>query len=91
MKKLVLSLLLITVPWQAWAWGDREQGILAGIAGVWVFNKLSEANHQAPRPVIHQRPVVVHQQPQYQYYSCIVEVREDHTGIIRYEQRTCVR
>lgn len=24
------------------AWGDREQGMLAGIASYWIFNKLSQ-------------------------------------------------
>jgi hypothetical protein len=52
----------------AQAWGDREQGALAGIVGTLIWQKL-ESQNQPPRPqVIHQpvytQPTVIYQYPQ---------------------------
>lgn len=57
-KKLVAAALigsLLSAP--AFAWSDREQGILSGIAGYWIFQKLNERQQppvvveHSPRPV----------------------------------------
>ncbi len=40
---LLLALTLTTANTQALAWGDFEQGAVAGIAGVLLWNKLSQA------------------------------------------------
>jgi hypothetical protein len=52
-KLLAVALIgsLLSAP--AMAWGDREQGILAGAAGLWLIQRLN------------QPPVVVQQAPQF--------------------------
>ena len=63
MKK-VLVVLLVTLGFtsQAFAWGPREQGILTGVAGLWVYQQLSR-----PQVVVQQAPVAVQPQPVYVY------------------------
>ncbi len=51
---LAIAAGLVATSQPAMAWGDREQGILTGIAGAVLWNKLNE-RHPAP-PVVH--PVV---------------------------------
>jgi hypothetical protein len=66
MKKIALFTLIagmLSTP--AYAWGPREQGILAGVAGLWVYQQLSRppvAVYQQP-PVVVAPPPVVYQQP----------------------------
>lgn len=65
MKKVIASALvlgLLSSP--ALAWGDREQGILTGIAGLWVFQQLDKSGKPQNDPVIVQQPPVVIQQQQ---------------------------
>ena len=64
MRKLIaVTLLAATVSAPALAWGDREQGILAGAAGLWAIQQLNKAGqqpvYQAPQPVYQQAPVYV--------------------------------
>ena len=48
------------------------------------------------RPVIVQQPPIIMQQPpvysypMQNYYSCLVQVQDPYTGVIRNEVRTCV-
>ena len=66
MKKVLVSLAVISslVSSPAFAWGDREQGILTGIAGLWVYQQLSK-----PSVVVQQAPVVVAPPPPVVYYQ----------------------
>lgn len=48
---------------QAMAWGEREQGILAGAAGLWVFQQLNKSGQPSGTPVIVQQPQQVIVQP----------------------------
>ena len=68
MKKLIVgSMIAIAGIGQAHAWGDREQGALAGIAAVLAMQSIARANQQYPNGqppvVVGQAPVIV--QPQY--------------------------
>jgi hypothetical protein len=45
------------------AWGPREQGIVTGVAGLWVYQQLSKP----PVTVYQQPPVIVQQPPQVIY------------------------
>jgi len=45
------------------AWGPREQGIITGVAGLWVYQQLSKP----PVTVYQQPPVIVQQPPQVIY------------------------
>jgi hypothetical protein len=42
MKKLLLTLMFLTVANSAFAWGDFERGIATGIGGVWLYNRLNQ-------------------------------------------------
>ena len=53
----------------AHAWGAREQGILTGVAGLWVYQQLAKPSVAVQPPVYipqHQPPVYI-QQPQTVY------------------------
>ena len=65
MKKLVLSLALVaTIP--AFAMGDREQGILAGVVGTIILQNSGVISRPAPQPVIiQQQPVYINTPPVY--------------------------
>jgi len=67
MKKVIAGLLVALCSSTAMAWGEREQGILTGVAGLWAFQQLHRAGQQQQQPVyVHQQPQVVYVQPQYQ-------------------------
>lgn len=102
MKKFIVTVITgLVFCNSAFAWGDREQGALAGIAGLWAFQQLQRAGQPQ---VIYQQPPVIVQQPQViisqppiinypilNYYSCLVQVQDPYSGVIRNEVRTCVR
>lgn len=61
MKKLIVgSMIAIASIGPAHAWGDREQGALAGIAAVLAIQGIARANQQYPNG---QPPVIVGQGP----------------------------
>ena len=73
MKKVLASLLIAsTIATPAMAWGDREQGILTGVAGLWVVQQLHRAGQQQQQP----QPVIVHQQPQVVYVPVVQTPRQ---------------
>ena len=48
------------------AWGPREQGIVTGVAGLWVYQQLSKPPvtvYQQPPVIVQQPPQVIYQQP----------------------------
>ena len=58
MRKLILIALLI-VSAQAHAWGAREQGALAGVAGVLLFQHITQPRVVVPaQPIYTPAPVV---------------------------------
>ena len=70
MKKF-LAVALMIVATQAHAWGDREQGILAGVFGTILLQKIAEQNQQR---IEHQYPpVTVGEQPVYSQPQVIVQ------------------
>lgn len=62
MKKLIVTLALVAgFTSQAHAWGEREQGILTGIAAAVIIANIA---NQHPGPIVNQQPpVVIQQQP----------------------------
>jgi hypothetical protein len=67
-KLITTAAVVLLFSTSAQAWGDREQGALAGIVGTLIWQKL-ESQNQPPRPqVIHQPvytpPTVIYQYPQ---------------------------
>ena len=71
MKKFIVAVVAgLVFSSSAFAWGPREQGALAGIAGLWAFQQLQRAGqpqviYQQSPPVIYQQtpPVIVQQPP----------------------------
>lgn len=62
MKKVLVALVAgLLVSTSAFAWGPREQGILTGVAGLWVFQQLSRPNQPI---MVNGNPVVINPQPQ---------------------------
>ena len=60
MKKIVVAgLIALSAVGSAHAWGPREQGALAGIAGLWAYQRLSQ-----PQVVYQPQPQVIYQQTQ---------------------------
>lgn len=103
MKKFIVTVIAgLVFSNSAFAWGEREQGVLTGVAGLWVFQQLQRAGQpqviyqQTPPVIVQQAPVIVQQQPIINYpilnyYSCLVQVQDPYSGVIRNEVRTCVR
>lgn len=70
MKKIIASLLVgMVFSTSAMAWGEREQGIVTGVAGLWIFQQLNKAGEPQHPPVVIQQqpPVIIQQQPQVIY------------------------
>jgi hypothetical protein len=67
MKKVIVGLVVgMLVSTSALAWGEREQGILAGAAGLWAIQQLNKAGQpQGDRVIIQQQqaPVIVQSHP----------------------------
>jgi hypothetical protein len=61
MKKYIVAVVAgLVFSSSAFAWGPREQGALAGIAGLWAFQKLQRAGQ--PQVIYQQTPPVIYQQ-----------------------------
>jgi len=90
MKKLVLAAALIAST-PAFAWGEREQGALAGVAGLWIFQQLSKPQVvvQQPPVIVQQPPVIVQQPPVIVQQPPVYSLpRSQHGGTPIYERRT---
>ena len=94
MKKILALLLFAGSVNFAYAWGDREQGVLTGIASILLFQKLEQNSNPQPPVVIQRAPtVVVPSQPIYnrEYYNCIVPVYDPISRTFKNEVMLCVR
>lgn len=105
MNKLLAGLLVVAISSPAFAWGDREQGILTGVAGYWLFDKFRNMQQQ-PRVyggggVINPNGIympggVVSVPPQQPYggvnyvYTCYVQVADPNTGMVELRQQVCM-
>ena len=87
MKKILVTIAVITSFWssQAFAWGAREQGILSGVAGLWVYQQLS----RPPVAVYQQPPVVYQQSPSVNYQKCTPWVESIDAYGVTTRTRTC--
>ena len=67
MKKFILAVLItLGAASSAHAWGPREQGALAGVAGVLLYQQITQPRvvYQQPQ-VIYTPPPVIYTQPEY--------------------------
>ena len=63
MKKVILALVVgALASTSALAWGPRDQGILTGVAGLWVVQQLARPNAVIN---VNGNPVYINQQPVY--------------------------
>jgi len=102
MRKLISQLTvaagLISVAMPAMAWGEREQGILSGIAGAWIIGRMMQQppapqpppvyyNYNEPPPPVYYAPP-----PTVYYYhppKCYFVPFHDPTGRILYYRQIC--
>jgi hypothetical protein len=71
--------------------GDRDlAGLVIGsiVLGTIISNSQRQVIVQQPPVIVHQPPVFNF--PNLNYYSCLVQVQDPYTGVIRNEVRTCV-
>lgn len=62
MRKLIVATVLALTAIHAQAWGDREQGIVAGIAGTLLLQRLTQPQYAPP---VYTHPPVVQTPPPY--------------------------
>jgi hypothetical protein len=97
MKKLIVAGLIAAASVPALAWGDREQGALAGIAGTIILQQIMRNGQVQVPPVVQPIPPVINMPfpgvyghpPVIRQPVCAVQVlpRADNFGNIYYEQR----
>jgi hypothetical protein len=101
MKKLLILITALLVSTGAMAQHHGYHGHHGHGGGNWVGPLiggvvLGTIITNSQRPVIVQQPPVIVQQPPIynfpiqNYYSCLVQVQDPYTGVIRNEVRTCV-
>lgn len=93
MKKLLFTLVLLLFANSAFAWGDFERGMTAGVAGFWLYNRLTQPAPQVliinPSQTVGTRQI--YQTPPTVYYNTVPYCRNipvtDHYGrVIAYQQ-----
>lgn len=72
-KFIVATVVALSFATPAQAWGDREQGALAGIAGTLLWQKLDNQGQTQPRPQVIRQPVYVPPTVIYQYPQVMPE------------------
>lgn len=93
MKKII-SIIVFSISTSAFAWGDREQGILTGIALYHLHKQSQHHNHhhshvRSVPEVVYVVPAQRHVYPS--YYTCLVQIYDPITNTHRNEAMTCVR
>jgi hypothetical protein len=64
MKRTLALITAACLATSAFAWGDREQGALAGIAATLIFQHIQRDAQAAPPPVIYQpQPQIIYAPP----------------------------
>jgi len=99
MKKLLIVITALLVSTGAMAQHHGHHGYHGGgnwigplIGGVVIGTIISNSQRQV---IVQQPPVIVQQPPVFvypiqNYYSCLVQVQDPYSGVIRNEVRTCV-
>jgi hypothetical protein len=93
-QKTLVSLALALAMSPAMAWGDREQGILQGLAGAWILGRVLQnqpaPEYTAPPPPVYVYPPVA--PPPAVYYhrpTCYHVPHYDHWGRVAYYRQIC--
>ena len=95
-NKTVIGLVIAVATSSAGAWGEREQGVLQGLAGAWLLNRMLQNNEQpAPPPVTVAPPPPVYVYPEppptVYYYRprCHTVPYYDQFGRLAYYRQIC--
>lgn len=97
MKKLI-TVLLLAISTTACAGGYHHRGHgghghagwIAPLIGGVVLGAIISQPSQAQQPIV-VHPPLINYYPGVEYYTCLVQVRDPHTGVIRNEPATCAR
>lgn len=105
MKKYILAaLVLATVSTKTLAWGAFEQGVVSGVAGFWLYDKLTRPAQPAPiypagvqlappvRPAVPAQPYAAPPPPTtwfYRYPECRTEYLYNNIGVAVATQSIC--
>ncbi len=90
MKKLIVAMLVtFGFTTQALAWGDREQGALAGAAGVLLLQHVLQNRQQQTYPPVYTNQQPMPQQPQVVYAPQQPPVQVIISGGFRGQERVC--
>jgi hypothetical protein len=90
MKKLIAAtIVMFGFTTQALAWGDREQGILAGIAGTLILQNVIQNRQAQPYPPVYTNQQHYPQQPQVVYAPQQPPVQIIINDGMRGQQRVC--
>ena len=96
LKSVVVASLIALASVNVYAWGEREQGVLQGLAGAWLLNRmLQNTEQQQPPPVTvaPPPPVYVYPSPPPQVYyrqpMCYNVPYYDQFGRLAYYRQIC--
>jgi len=93
MKKFVCILALGLASSSSWAWGDREQGVLQGLAGAWLLGRILQQPEAQPvqPPAYIPPPVYVAPPPPVYYHRpvCYHVPYYDSWGRVAYYRQVC--
>jgi len=93
-NKALVGLSISLIMSSAQAWGEREQGVLQGLAGAWLLGRMLQNNEpQQPPPVVVQPPPPVYVYPSppvyYRQPQCYAVPYYDHYGRLAYYRQVC--
>ena len=102
-KYLLAATLLAMISTKALAWGAFEQGVVSGVAGFWIYDKLTRPAQPAPiypagvqlaPPVRGMTPAQPHSAPPpttwfYRYPECRTEYLYNNIGVAVATQSIC--
>lgn len=96
MKHLITAVFIALVTTQAHAWGEREQGVLQGLAGAWVLGRMLQPDPQpVPPPPMYYTPPHVYVPPSppptvyYHRPQCYHIPYYDQFGRVAYYRQIC--
>lgn len=88
MKKLITAATAVILSTSAMAWGDREQGVLTGILGTILWQKIDQNGKPQGEPVVIEKEVIV-ERPVYRVKQCEeLPIYDNQHKIVGY-RRTC--
>ena len=95
-NSVVAASLIALASTNAYAWGEREQGVLQGLAGAWILGRMlqQQPDPQPVPPPVYYTPPPVYVQPgppavYYHRSQCYHVPYYDHYGRVAYYRQIC--